>query len=424
MFEMEFDIDRTNIRTETQEKDLKPISPREEDFSPANTWNLRNNKDSDDAGDTSNDGKHTLLEFAMSNFRESNFDGIPQVGSIKQKKKRTKKTKNSSKSSKSDWTWKDPVERVKWTERMIENSLIRSDQIEMNKIAIECFASLMRYMGDLALPKNQRVKLVNEADCALTILSHCYKFDDMRDEVYCQVMKQTTNNKSFVPDSCQKGWRLFSIIAAHFTCSDHLKPFLFKYIEMEANDENNAYHGMALVCLYNLRKTFKYGGRKMAPHIEEITAMTAGRNYKRQIYRLPGGTERVINTESTTVVEDIVKDLCPLIGVTSVYEREEFCLFCIIEGQTFTQPLFKGQYILDVTTDLQNQGAIYDLIFCRFVWHFPLRLDNELYTEVVFNQIAPDYLEGLLLVMPSEQMDQEVVHQVLPGCLNFRIRCS
>ena len=50
------------------------------------------------------------------------------------------------------------------------------------------------------------------------------------------------------------------------------------------------------------------------------------------------------------------------------------------------------------------------------MWHYPLRLDNKLYIEVVFNQIAPDYLEGLLLVMPSEQIDQDVVYQV--NCLS------
>ena len=42
--------------------------------------------------------------------------------------------------------------------------------------------------------------------------------------------------------------------------------------------------------------------------------------------------------------------------------------------------------------------------FFRSVWHYGLRLDNPLYIEVVFNQIAPDYLEGLLLVMPGEQI--------------------
>ncbi len=63
-------------------------------------------------------------------------------------------------------------------------------------------------------------------------------------------------------------------------------------------------------------------------------------------------------------------------------------------------------------TELQRDGAIYYLIFCRSVWHYPLRLDNPLYIEVVFNQIAPDYLEGLLLVMPGEQIDQEVVYDI------------
>ena len=38
-----------------------------------------------------------------------------------------------------------------------------------------------------------------------------------------------------------------------------------------------------------------------------------------------------------------------------------------------------------------------------------MRLDNSLYIEIVFNQIAPDYLEGLLLVMPGEQIAQDCV---------------
>ena len=58
---------------------------------------------------------------------------------------------------------------------------------------------------------------------------------------------------------------------------------------------------------------------------------------------------------------------------------------------------------------MQRDGAIYYLIFCRSVWYYPLGLENQLYIEVVFNQIAPDYLEGLLLVMPAEQIAEEFV---------------
>lgn len=196
--------------------------------------------------------------------------------------------------------------------------------------------------------------------------------------------------------------------------------------------------GTAMVCLQNLRKTFKYGGRKNVPSIEEIAAISvridgftrssleivhvfrsdtafvldavqAGRNSKRQIYRLPGGTERVINTKSTSVVQDIIEEICSILNVRNQHEMEEFSLYCIVEGDTFTMPLSREEYILDVTTELQRNQQIFYLIFCRSVWYYSLRLDNQLYIEVVFNQIAPDYLEGLLLVMPGGQLKQEAV---------------
>lgn len=362
------------------------------------------------AANVANDGKHPLLEFAMRYFREGRekFD-LPeennQNGSLKDPKKKAKKKKSGA--SDGDWTWKDRVDMVKWTDRMITNSLLRLEPPELNKMALECFAGIMRYMGDLGLLKNQ-----HEVDCVNTILMYCHKFEALRDEVYCQIMRQTTNNKSGAPDSCQKGWRLFSIIAAYFNCSEVLKPYLFKYLETSAYDKRRAYHGTALVCLHNLRKTFKYGGRKNVPSIEEITAISAGRNSKRQIYRLPGGTERIINTKSTTVVDDIIDELCNVIGVETANEKEEFSLYCIVEGETFTVPLSKDHYILDVTTELQRDGAIYYLIFCRSVWHYGLRLENPLYIEVVFNQIAPDYLEGLLLVMPGEQIEGDMVYDI------------
>lgn len=45
----------------------------------------------------------------------------------------------------------------------------------------------------------------------------------------------------------------------------------------------------------------------------------------------------------------------------------------------------------------------------RSVWYYPLRLDAPLYIEVVFNQITPDYLEGLLLVLSGDHLSQEII---------------
>lgn len=68
-------------------------------------------------------------------------------------------------------------------------------------------------------------------------------------------------------------------------------------------------------------------------------------------------------------------------------------------------PLAADEYILDVTTELLKSGQPFYLIFCRSVWHYPLKREpappTPLYIEVLFNQVAPDYLEGLLLELPS-----------------------
>ena len=143
----------------------------------------------------------------------------------------------------------------------------------------------------------------------------------------------------------------------------------------------------------------RYGGRKNVPSIEEIAAISAGRNSKRQMYRLPGGSERIINTKSCTVVNDVIEEICAQLGVPTGPEQQEFSLYCIVEGDPYTMPLNRDEYILDITTELLKNGQIFYLIFCRSVWHYPLRLDSQLYIEVIFNQVAPDYLEGLLLVL-------------------------
>ena len=77
-----------------------------------------------------------------------------------------------------------------------QNSLLGLEPLNVNKMALECFACVMRYMGDMPLLKNQ-----HEVDCVNTIFLYCRQFEPIRDEVYCQIMKQTTNNKSMNPVS-------------------------------------------------------------------------------------------------------------------------------------------------------------------------------------------------------------------------------
>ncbi|XP_065082461.1 unconventional myosin-XV isoform X2 [Ochlerotatus camptorhynchus] len=322
--------------------------------------------------------KHSLLQFAMQHFRNDGEEF----------------KKNDNRGS----TRNPLAEMVKWQGNPLRLPLLRLPP-DLAPLAIECFDCILRYCGDL-IPDPE----LTEVKCVYTVLMHCHKHLTLRDEVYCQLIKQTTANRSTCPESAQRAWRLLSILAAYFGCSDALRPYLIEHLTSAASDRRRACHGTAAVCLTNLRKTARCGGRKNVPSVEEVTAVSAGRSARRQIYRLPGGAERIVNTRCSTVVGDVITELCSLLGIEIPAEQQEFSLYCIVQGDAFTMPLAADEYILDVTTELLKSGQPFYLIFCRSVWHFPLKRDpapTPLYIEVLFNQVAPDYLEGLLLELPN-----------------------
>nr|CAI5851516.1 unnamed protein product [Callosobruchus analis] len=342
-------------------------------------------------------GKYSFMQFAMQNFRQSvDLEMLKMDSPTKSKEKRK------------EWTWKQQTDLVKWQGNPIDGPLLRLEDPELSSLAIECFECILRYCGDLPLTPE-----MSEVKCVYTVLMHCHKHAPLRDEVYCQLMKQTTSNKSDHPESCQRAWRLLSIVAAYFACSDHLLPVLTEHLTSAANDRRRICHGTAAVCLANLRKTQRCGGRKNVPSVEEVTAVSAGRSARRQIYRLPGGAERVVNTRCSTVVADVISELCTLIGITNEAEQQEFSLYCIVQGDAFTMPLAADEYILDVTTELHKAAQPFYLIFCRSVWYHTLKHDaSPLYTEVLFNQVAPDYLEGLLLRLGNPNLPPSVVRDM------------
>lgn len=61
---------------------------------------------------------------------------------------------------------------------------------------------------------------------------------------------------------------------------------------------------------------------------------------------------------STQVVQDVIQEMCELINVHDPLEMEEFSLYCIVEGDAFTMPLAREEYILDVTTELHKNQQV------------------------------------------------------------------
>lgn len=58
------------------------------------------------------------------------------------------------------------------------------------------------------------------------------------------------------------------------------------------------------------------------------------------------------------MVQDVIQEMCELINVHDPLEMEEFSLYCIVEGDAFTMPLAREEYILDVTTELHKNQQV------------------------------------------------------------------
>jgi myosin XV len=128
------------------------------------------------------------------------------------------------------------------------------------------------------------------------------------------------------------------------------------------------------------------------------------------------------------VVQDCIEQICGHLGVQNSLEQYEFAIYYVVEaGKYFpfksakpnlikfldyilfignllekaARPLNRCEYIFDVITELTKLNNEFYLIFKRILWYFPLRLESDPYIDMMYNQILPDYVEGLVVVTNS-----------------------
>ncbi|XP_064376008.1 unconventional myosin-XV [Dromaius novaehollandiae] len=299
----------------------------------------------------------------------------------------------------------DGMEMLKFTKTPIQESLIEFTDSGVSKLAAEAFQAVMKFMGDYPL-RGQ-----TELDAVCTILKLCAEHEVLRDEVYCQIVKQITDNTSSKTDSCQKGWRLLYILAAYYKCSEVLRPFLLAFLQDAGGRPALPFQGISKACEQNLRKTLQFGGRSLFPSSMELKAMVAGRSAKRQLFLLPGGIERHLKIKTCSVALEVIEELCSEMGLQRPEAFDEYIIFVVTERGQGVRPLTRREYILDVATETERLDAGYTFWCRRAVWSQPLKFDNELYVTVHYNQVLPDYLKGLFNVLPPARAGEQHFQQ-------------
>nr|XP_037849395.1 myosin XVB isoform X3 [Chlorocebus sabaeus] len=276
-------------------------------------------------------------------------------------------------------TGKDTDSLVQYTKAPIQESLLSLSD-DVNKLAVASFLALMRFMGDQSKPRGK-----DEMDLLYELLKLCQE-EKLRDEIYCQVIKQVTGHPR--PEHCIRGWSFLSLLTGCFSPSTRLMPYLTKFLQDSGPSQE-----LARSSQEHLQHTVKYGGRRRMLPPAEMKAFLKGQATRLLLIHLPGGVDYRTNIHTFTVAAEVQEELCQQMGITEPQEVQEFVLFLIKEKGKLVRPLRPAEYLNSVAVDQDVS-----LHSRRLGWETPLHFDNSIYISTHYSQVLWDYLQGKLPV--------------------------
>ncbi|KAK7058716.1 Rho GTPase activating protein 39, partial [Halocaridina rubra] len=115
------------------------------------------------------------------------------------------------------------VDMISWTKDPIRKPMLATLDKSVKNQACELFRLVQIYMGDRKAKPGMTLNSVG-----LDIVTMCYNTIGLRDELFVQICRQTTENQR--RESLRRGWELLAMCLAFFPPSDKFKPYLGGYI--------------------------------------------------------------------------------------------------------------------------------------------------------------------------------------------------
>ncbi|KAK2846565.1 hypothetical protein Q5P01_009564 [Channa striata] len=257
-------------------------------------------------------------------------------------------------------------------------------------IALTFVPPMMKYMGDYP---SKRTRSVNELTDQ--IFEGALKAEPLKDEIYCQIIKQLTDNH--VKYSEEKGWELLWLCTGLFPPSNVLLAHIQRFLQ------SKKHHPLSGDCMQRLHKALRNGSRKYPPHLVEVEAI---QHKTTQIFHkvyFPDDTDEAFEVESSTKAKDFCQNISTRLLLKS---SEGFSLFVKISDKVISVP--EGDFFFDFVRHLTDwikksrpakDGIVpsltYQVFFMKKLWTSTVP-GKDSFADSIFHyyQELPKYLRG------------------------------
>uniref|UniRef100_A0A8B9CQU0 Rho GTPase-activating protein 39 n=1 Tax=Anser brachyrhynchus TaxID=132585 RepID=A0A8B9CQU0_9AVES len=142
---------------------------------------------------------------------------------------------------------------LSWNGSSIKKPMLITSNRAIKKEACEMFKLVQSYMGD-------RQTRMDRNHVALVTVTKCWSMQGLRDELYIQLIRQTTDNTCY--RSLAWGWELMAISLAFFSPSPKFQSYLEGYIYRHLDSDENSKFAQRIKELVDLKNKKNSKSRK------------------------------------------------------------------------------------------------------------------------------------------------------------------
>uniref|UniRef100_A0AAQ5XKT1 Uncharacterized protein n=1 Tax=Amphiprion ocellaris TaxID=80972 RepID=A0AAQ5XKT1_AMPOC len=246
------------------------------------------------------------------------------------------------------------------------------------------------YMGDY--PTKQMQSPLELTD---QIFGPATQHEALRDEIYCQIMKQmTSNNNRF---SMEQGWQLLWLCCGLFPPSQALLKHAQRFLESRRRTP------IASDCLQRLQSSLRYP-RKFPPHQVEVDAIQQNSTQIFHKIHFPNDTDEIFEVSTSTRIRDLIQNISKKLHLASA---DGFSIFVKTHDKVLS--LNDADYFFDSLRQITDwskrakrikdgSGPLnisYLVFFMRKLW-FNVIPGRDTEADLIFHfpQEMPKYLRG------------------------------